>query len=239
MIRLELKKERRTGVTLVLFITGILGALYVLLNYSIRGTSLLAMPMKPMDILLTQLYGMLMVLNVFALIVATSLVYSMEYSGAAIKKMFVLPISMRKVFMSKFLIILSMFLVSVVIQNTALLWIGKTELSKGEFEIMTLIAYTAYTFLTSLPVLSFMLMIASIFENIWVVLGVGVAGFLSGLALATSKTGLLLIHPFIVMFKPATAMTSNVNVNTIVIALIETIVFLIMGLVISQNKRIN
>ncbi len=239
MIRLELKKEKRTGVTLVLFITGILGALYVLLNYSIRGTSLLAMPMKPMDILLTQLYGMIMVLNVFALIVAASLVYSIEYSGAAIKKMYILPISMCKVYMSKFLIIISMFLVSVVIQNTALLWIGKTELSKGEFEIMTLIAYTVYTFLTSLPVLSFMLMIALIFENMWVVLGVGVAGFLSGLALATSKTGLLLIHPFIIMFKPATAMTSNVNVNTIIIALIETIAFLILGLVISQNKRID
>ena len=43
-----------------------------------------------------------------------------------------------------------------------------------------------------MPVLSFMLLISSRFENMWVPLGIGVAGFLSGMALANSGLTLLL-----------------------------------------------
>jgi len=43
-----------------------------------------------------------------------------------------------------------------------------------------------------------MLLISSRFENMWVPLGIGVAGFLSGMALANSGLALLLVHPFVI-----------------------------------------
>ena len=66
MILLELMKEKRTGVIWVMLASGILGAFYVILNFVIRGETILNMPAEPMDILLTQLYGMLLVLNMFS-----------------------------------------------------------------------------------------------------------------------------------------------------------------------------
>ncbi|MCR5194757.1 MAG: ABC transporter permease [Pseudobutyrivibrio sp.] len=238
MIALEFKKEKRTGITLILFLTGILGALYVLLNFKIRGETLLNMPLDPMDILLTQLYGMIMILNMFALIVTTSIAYSMEFTGTAIKKMYVLPVKMWKIYLAKFLIIVTMLFVAILLQNVALAWIGSTKLPQGQFEVGELVNYSVYTFITSLPVLSFMLMISSFFENIWVTLGIGVAGFLSGMAFATAGSNVKLIHPFIVMFKPAIEMTAQTNVNTIIVALVETIVFLALGIIISEKKKV-
>ena len=43
-----------------------------------------------MDVLLTQLYGMIMILNLFGIVVASCMVYNMEFKGSAIKKMYML-----------------------------------------------------------------------------------------------------------------------------------------------------
>lgn len=237
MIALELKKEKRTGLVAILFITGIVGALYVLLNYKIRGNTLLNMPLDPMDVLLTQLYGMIMVINMFAIVIATSIAYNMEFSGFAIKKMYVLPISMWKVFVAKFLIITSTFFVAVVIQNSALMWIGISKLGSDKFDMGVLLMFVLYSYITSLPVISFMLMIASLFENLWVTIGIGVAGFLSAVALQADNAKYFLTHPFIVMFKPAVAMTAKSDLVVILTAIVETIVFFAIGIVISENKK--
>ena len=70
----------------ILLAMGVLGAAYAFLNFIIRKDTLLSLPLAPMDILLTQLYGMLMVLNMFGIIVATCMIYNMEFKGEAIKK---------------------------------------------------------------------------------------------------------------------------------------------------------
>ena len=58
-----------------------------------------------MDVLLTQLYGMIMVLNMFGIVVAACMVYNMEFKGTAIKKMYMLPISVPKMYLCKFFIL--------------------------------------------------------------------------------------------------------------------------------------
>ena len=84
-----------------------------------------------------------------------------------------------------------------------------TDLPDGAFEMGTLVRFAGYSFLTSMPVLSFMLLISSRFENMWVPLGIGVAGFLSGMPLANSGLTLLLVHPFVIILKPAVAMSAQ------------------------------
>ena len=59
-LAVELRKEKRTGVTAVLLIVGMLGAAYAFVNFMVRKETLLGLPMAPMDILLTQLYGVIM-----------------------------------------------------------------------------------------------------------------------------------------------------------------------------------
>ena len=101
----------------------------------------------------------------------------------------------------------------------------------------TLVRFAGYSFLTSMPVLSFMLLISSRFENMWVPLGIGVAGFLSGMALANSGLALLLVHPFVIILKPAVAMSAQPDSTVALVALVETLLFLAVGLWLAKYRR--
>ncbi len=234
---IELRKEKRTGVIPVLLAVGILGAAYAFVSFLIRKDMLLGLPLDPMDILLTQLYGMIMILNLFGVVVAACMVYNMEFKGSAIKKMYLLPMSVPRMYLCKFLILTVMLFVAVALENLALMKIGQSCLPQGTFEMGTLLRFAAYSFITSMPVLSFMVLVSSRFENIWIPLGIGVAGFLSGMALATSAAAVLMVHPFVVMLKPAVAMSAQPDRLVVLLALTETLLFLGIGLWMAKKLR--
>ncbi len=234
---IELRKEKRTGVISVLLAVGILGALYAFANFIVRKDTLLNLPLPPMDVLLTQLYGMIVVLNMFGIVVAACMVYNMEFKGNAVKKMYMLPISVPGMYLCKFLILSAMLFVTVVLQNLALVQIGMTDLPQGAFEMGILIKFAGYSFITSMPVLSFMVLVSSRFENMWVPLGIGVAGFLSSMALANANLNLLLIHPFVIMLKPAVAMSAKPDITVAIAAVITSLLFLGTGLWLAENLR--
>ncbi len=237
ILAIELRKEKRSGVVPVLLAVGILGAAYAFLNFIIRKEALLSLPLAPMDVLLTQLYGMIMILNMFGIIVAACMVYNMEFKGNAVKKMYMLPISVSGMYFCKFLILSVLLLAAVSLQNLSLVRIGMTDLPQGTFELGTLIKFAGYTFITSMPVLSFMVFISSRSPNMWVPLGVGVAGFLSGMALANSSLNLLLLYPFVIMLKPAVAMSAQPDKTVAIAACMETLLFLGAGLWMAKNLR--
>ena len=72
-----------------------------------------------------------MVLNLFGIVVATCMIYNMEFKGSAVKKMYMLPVSVPSMYLCKFLILTVMFLVAIVLQNLALAQIGMTDLHAG------------------------------------------------------------------------------------------------------------
>ena len=236
-LAIELRKGKRTGVIQLMLAVGILGAAYAFINFIVRKDTLLNLPLDPMDVLLTQLYGMIMVLNMFGIIVAACMIYSMEFKGSAIKKMYMLPMSVPAMYLCKFVILTVMLLVAVCFQNMALAKIGVTDLPQDTFEIGTLISFAGYSFITSMPVLSFMLFVSSRSPNMWVPLGIGVAGFLSGMALATSDIALFMAHPFVVMLKPAVAMSAQPDITVVIVSLVETVIFLCAGLWAAKNLR--
>lgn len=236
-LSIELRKEKRTGVIAVLPVVGLLGAAYAFVNFLVRKETLLSLPLAPMDVLLTQLYGMLLILNLFGIVVAACMVYSLEFKGTAVKKMYMLPMSVPGMYLCKFFILSLTLLAAVALQNLALARIGMTDLPQGSFEITVLIRFAAYSFVTSMPVLSFMLLISSRFENMWIPLGVGVAGFLSGMALAGSEMSLLMANPFVVMLKPAVAMSAQPDMMVGTVSLVETFAFLAAGLWMAKKLR--
>ena len=234
---IELRKEKRTGVIPLMLAVGILGAAYAFVNFLVRKETLLNLPLAPMDVLLTQLYGMIMVLNMFGIIVAACMIYNMEFKGSAIKKMYMLPMSVPAMYLCKFLILTVLLLAAILLQSLSLSRIGLTDLPQGAFEWHTLIAFAGYSFVTSMPVLSLMVLVASRFENMWVPLGIGVAGFLSGMALATSEISLFMAHPFVVMLKPAVAMSAQPDLTVMAVASAETVLFLGIGLWAAKKLR--
>lgn len=231
----ELRKEKRTGVVPLLPGAGLLGAAYAFFLFTVRKNTLLALPLAPMDILLTQLYGMTAILNLFGIVAAACMIYHTEFKGNAVKKMYLLPVSVPGMYFCKFLILSALLLTAAAFQNLALARIGMTELPQGTFEMSALLSFAGYSFLTSMPVLSFMLLVASRFENMWVPLGVGVAGFLSGMALVPSGLTLFLLHPFVVMLRPAAAMNAQPEAAVLLAACLETAVFLGAGLWMSEK----
>lgn len=232
---IELRKEKRTGVIPVMLAVGVLGAAYAFVNFLVRKRTLLSLPLKPMDILLTQVYGMILILNLFGIVVAACMIYNMEFQGNAVKKMYMLPVRVSGMYLCKFLILTVLLLAAVILQNLALATIGRKDLPEGSFEWAVLIRFAAYSFITSMPVLSFLLLVSSRFENMWVPLGVGVAGFLSGMALANGDSGLMMVHPFVVMLKPAVAMTAQPDPAVWIVSLIETVLFLAAGWWMTEN----
>ena len=236
-LAIELRKGKRTGVIPLILAVGILGAAYAFVNFLIRKDTLLNLPLAPMDVLLTQLYGMIMVLNMFSIIIAACMIYNMEFKGSAVKKMYMLPMSVPTMYFCKFLILTVMLLVAICFQNMALAQIGVTDLPQGSFEAHTLISFAGSSFITSMPVLSFMLFISSRFENMWMPLGIGVTGFLSGMALTTSDVVWLCVHPFVVMLKPAVAMSAQPDIIVVFVSVAETILFLCAGLWAAKKLR--
>ena len=128
-----------------------------------------------------------------------------------------------------------LLLTAIVLQNLALLKIGISDLPKGTFEMDTLLKFTIYSFITSMPTLSFMVLVSSRSPNMWMPLGIGVVGFLSGMALAGSNVRLLLVHPFVVMLKPAVAMSAQPDNEMVIISITETFLFLGMGLLMMKH----
>ena len=60
---------------------------------------------------------MIMVLNLFGIVVATCMIYNMEFKGSAVKKMYMLPVSVPAMYLCKFLILTVMFVVAIVLQK--------------------------------------------------------------------------------------------------------------------------
>ena len=178
-----------------------------------------------------------MILNLFGIVVATCMIYNMEFKGSAIKKMYMLPMSVPAMYLCKFLILTVMFLIAIVLQNLALMQIGMTDLPEGAFEMGTLVRFAGYSFLTSMPVLSFMLLISSRFENMWVPLGIGVAGFLEWHGSCQFRVDAFAGASFVVILKPAIAMSAQPDPTVTLVALIETLLFLAVGLWMAKYKR--
>lgn len=235
IIKLELYKQKRCGIIISLVSSGILGAIYAIINFIVRQEALLSLPLKPMDILLTQLYGIIMIINMFAIIITACISYNIEFKGNALRKMYMMPISIAKMYLSKFIILSLALMLAIVIQNLALVGIGMNMLEQGNFEMLVLWLFAGYSYITAMPVLSFMLLLSSRFENMWITLGIGVIGFLSAMSLGTLDLSFLLLDPFVIMIKPAIAMSSMPDIQIIIIAVIETLFFLIIGCLMSKH----
>lgn len=234
---IELRKCKRTGFIPIMIAAGILGAVYACINFIVRKDALLHLPLAPMDMLLTQLYGMIVVFNMFALIVVACIQYNMEWKGNAIKKMYMLPMHVPTMYLCKFLLMTVLLLLAVGVQNLALAKIGLTVLPQGTFDARALLSFTGYSFITSMPVLAFMLLVSSQFENIWIPLGIGVVGFLSSMALASSDCLLVMASPFVVMLKPAVAMSARPDRVIALLSVIETVLFFASGLWTAAHRH--
>lgn len=229
-IEIEFKKLKRTGIIPLMLVIGFISSFYALSYFYLRKESLLSFHMNPTDVLLNQLYGMTMILNLFAIIVSTTLIYKIELDGAAMKKMYLLPISIGKIYLSKFIILSLLLAFGIAVEFSAFILIGAVNFGQV-FDISKMLIFSLYAYITSMAVLSFMIFIGLFCKNIWTILGIGVLGFLSAMAFGPSQVTFLIINPFILMMKPILDMSANIDLTIFLLSLIEILGFLLTGLI--------
>ena len=83
-----------------------------------------------------------------------------------------------------------------------------------------------------------MLLVSSRCENIWFTLGIGVAGFFSGMAMSLSDIAIFLINPFVLMMKPAVASTASIDMKVLILGFVETIIFFMVGWYLGKIKAL-
>lgn len=232
----ELKKQKRTGIMFIMLIVGLLGAAFVLFNFKLRKGVMLQSGLDPLDALFSYTYGVLGMLNLIAIVVTACMLYYIEYEGNAIKKMYMLPIDISKMYVNKFILLVIYLFVAIFIQYIAMIKVGVNSLP-GDYSVKQLIVLMLYTYITSLPVASFMLFIVSRLQSIWVSLGIGVVGFILGNLTITHKSKLLWVIPFDTIFRACGNRSAEVNGTLVCISIVVTLLFLVLGMYISKKKN--
>lgn len=234
-IALTRKTSKRSGIMPVMLAIGFLGALYCVVFYQFVGRDLLSKhSFPPMLILLTQAYMACAVLNLFSIIIAACALYHLEFQGNAIQKLKTLPVDMGSVYLGKCLLVLTGYLCCVVVEFTALVLIGLRILPAGSFSFPELFRFFAVCFIGGLPSLTLMLLVSSQLKNMWVTLGIGIAGFFSMMAMGGGDNTLFYLNPFYLILQPALRRTLITDWIGVTFAVAETVIFTILGVLFSR-----
>ena len=171
---LEWKKLKRTGYSMLYLGCGLFASAFPLVQMAVRQETFLSLPGNPLDILLNANWQMIAMLNILASICGACLMYHTEYAEKGWEKMSVLPIHTGKLFLGKCIFATLGLAVLLFLEFTSfticqLHWFPQTPVAVKE-----LLSFAGFQFVTSLPTVILMLVIASACESMWVSLGIGV-----------------------------------------------------------------
>lgn len=232
---IELKKTKRTGVIPIMLLVSLVGAFYTYAFIALQKETLLSLDLTFSEMLLTQASSFVMVINLFGIVLVTSIIYNMEYKGNAVKKMYMLPVKIHGIYLCKLAICIIALFICILIEYIALFMIGRFVFPLEILDISEFIIFVFYTFISSLPSLTFMLLIASRNENIWTVIGIGVVGFLSGMTMAMGNGILFLLNPFVLILKPSISSVIEPQMLNLVISITESIIFTLGGVFLAEK----
>lgn len=192
LLKTEWIKLKRTGITTAMLSLGLLAAAFSIINFKIRGSYFLSMSLPPMEVLIGQTYPVIAFLNLFAAIIGGCIIYHIEYQNNAVKKIMTLPVNASHLYVVKLGVMLILFLFISIIELAALIYIGNNFLARNTFSIMLLLKFSVFVYLLSVPVIAAMMLISALCKNLWIALGVGVTGLISGMSVATAANKIFL-----------------------------------------------
>ncbi|NMM64014.1 ABC transporter permease subunit [Clostridium sp. P21] len=237
LFRTEWSKLKRTGIITTMFLAGIFASLFAIISFKFRHIYLLSLPFAPMEILIGQTYPLFSFLNILAIIIGGCIIYNIEYHDNAIKRIMALPINALQLFIVKLGVMLILFLCIITIESLALIYTGNKFLMYGTFSIKTLLNFSAYVYLLSIPVIVAMTLICALCKNMWLSLGMGILGLISGLSSAAITNKINLINPFALIFQPGIIHTINPNLAISLLAVIEVVSLICISSFILKRKE--
>lgn len=209
LFRLECQKIKRTGFIPALLGGGILAGAVPLLNMALRARQYQELPGSPVEILLDANWQMMAMLNLLLVTAGACLLYNTEYAGGALQKMSTLPVTAHGIFLGKALLLAVGCLTMLVIEEAAcafccLRWFPAIPgLAPELFQSFGL------ALLMLLPAALTALLIASLWENMWISLGVCVLGIFVA-SMVPAGGSVLSLFPFALAFSiPSQAATQG------------------------------
>lgn len=233
---LECRKVKRTGFIPAFIIGGLLAAAVPVINMAVRSEIYVGLDGSPIRILMNANWQMIAMLNVLLLVAGACLMYHTEYADNAILKMCMLPVKERNLFFGKTVLLACMGIVILVFEAIGIAFCSVYwyEIS-GDFALELLKSF-GYAFVLMLPAALFSLFIASLCENMWVSLGIGVICVFIATMLPTDKF-VLSIFPFALPFQIFAGATGTVIRNMLIASVIEIAVIALAEVIVLKIRR--
>lgn len=173
-LRIEVTKLKRTGYVPAFLLGGLLSAAIPIVNTAARSEVFTALDGRPLTVLLNANWQMMTMLGILLAVCGACILYHTEFAGNAIQKMDTLPIRSNSLFLGK-LILSCLASLHVILQDSAALalcialWFPASPLPLAE-----LAQFTGFELVMLIPTVTLTLVIASVCQNLWVSLGIGV-----------------------------------------------------------------
>ena len=175
-IAMECRKLKRTGFLPAVLGVGLLSAMIPVVNMAVRTELYVGRQEPPLQILMEANWQMMAMLNIFLIILAACVLYHTEFADNAVQKMDTLTLNPGSIFISKAIILAAAAAILTVLESAGFAacifkWFGLPE---GCW--LELAKNMGYSLAFTLPAVILMLAIGSACRNMWISLGIGVAG---------------------------------------------------------------
>ncbi len=235
-IALECKKLKRTGALPAFFGGGIIASAIPVINMAARSELYLDMDLPPIRILLNANWQMMSMLNLLLIIAGTCLLYHIEFSDNAMQKMRALPLRESSMFFQKVILTIALCAVVLLLEAGAVTFCTAHWFQmEADFQA-ELFKNFAYEFCLLLPCIALSMLLASIFENMWISLGIGVICVFTATLLPTDHF-LLSLFPFAAPFQLLPETDPAQTAQYVCAMLIELIAISLAELIFVRRRR--
>lgn len=233
---LEWKKVKRTGFIPTFIVGSLLAAAVPVVNMAVRSEIYLGLENSPIQILMDANWQMMAMLNVLLLVTGACLLYHTEYADNAIQKMCMLPTKEQDLFFGKTVLVAVMGIAILIFEAIGIAFCSVHWFTlSGNFALELLKSF-GYAFALMLPSVLLSLLIASLCQNMWVSLGIGVICVFMATMLPADKF-VLSIFPFALPFQIFAGATGNVIRNMLIASAIEIVIIAIAEVLLLKGRR--
>ena len=234
---LEIKKLKRTGFFPAFLIGAILAACFPIINTAARPENFINQNLPTLDILMNANWQMIAMLNMFFLVIGSCIIYHTEFADHAMQKMEALPQSIGKLFINKTLILIGSIIFALIIEAASFIFCAYYWFNTDNSFLLDILKYFEYEFILLIPSVLLIMIIASLCQNMWISLGIGVIGVFIATMLPTDNL-ILSFFPFAMPFQTLSeSIDSSWILSFIIAGGIENIIFGIIEACILKVRR--
>lgn len=233
---MECKKTKQTGFIPAFLSGGITAAAVPILNTAVRPEIYTGSDSSPIQILLEANWQMMTMLNVLLLVLGACILYHTEYADNAIRKMYTLPLRESRLFFSKLILLLLMYVLASAIETAGIAFSLYHWLEPGTDAGLELLKNFGYSLLLTLPAAFTALLISSACKNMWVSLGIGVVCIFTATLLPTDNF-VLSLFPFALPFHTFAGIAGSTARDFAAAAAIESAIWAAAELLFIKIRR--